>query len=211
MSCLTAVDLEFRSCCPEPLLEVMMTLLPFVSLPTVDAQPANLRVPQGHTGFALGQEGRKRLECGTHDIQPLTPSTIFLIRVGASHDLQLESLGNSMLRDDTGVWRPLRVIGFLEYSVLHAERFMDALERDSILETHDLEKELTRIVLERVNRFLECDTWRQETLAASLECASGELLIHVEEALDPLGIQVQTFELSADLTGDISMSHRGMS
>jgi len=188
-----------------------MMSLPFVSLPTMDAQPANLRVPRGHTGFALGQTGRKRLECGTHDIQPLTPSTIFLIRIGASHNLRLESLGQSMLRDDSGLWRPLRVFGFLEYSISHAERFMDALERDAILETRDLEKELTRIVLERVGDFLECDTWREETLSSSLECASGELLIHVEEALDPLGIQVQMFELSADLAADISTSQRGLS
>lgn len=188
-----------------------MTSLPFVSLPTLEPLPANLRVPRGHTGFALGVEGRKRLECGTHDIQPLTPSTIFLIRVGASHNLALESLGNSILRDDSGMWRPLRVFGFLEYSVTHAERFMDVLERDAILETRDLEKELTRIVLERVGDFLECDTWREETLMASLECASGELLMHVEEALDPLGIQVQMFQLSADLSADFSTSQHGLS
>ena len=188
-----------------------MTSLPFVSLPTLDEQPANLRVPRGHTGFALGADGRTRLECGTHDMQPLTPSTIFLIRVGAAHDLELESLGNSMLRDDSGVWRPLRVFGFLEYSIAHAERLMDVLERDSILETRDLEKELTRIVLERVSNFLECDTWRQETLSSCLECASGELLMHVEDALDPLGIQVTTFQLSANLGNDISSAQRGLS
>ena len=84
-------------------------------------------------------------------------------------------------------------------------------DRDEILEIRDLEKELSRLILDRVNSFLECDTWRQETLDASLEVASGELQLHVEEALEPLGIQVQTFELAADLSTDISSSQRGLS
>jgi len=187
-----------------------MTSLPFLTLPTHDTQPANLRVPQGHAGYALGQSGRTRLECGTHDMQPLSPSTIFLIRVGASHALELESLGNSMLRDDAGLWRPLRVVGRLQYSILHADRLMDVLERDAMLDTSDLERELTEIILDRVNSFLECDTWRSETLEASLECASGELQFHVEEALDPLGIQVISFELTADLTDEVTGSRRGL-
>jgi hypothetical protein len=195
---------------PGNIQEVIMTLLPFVSLPTPDSQQANLCVPLGHAGYALGRSGRKRLECGTHDIQPLSPSTIFLIRVGASHVLELESLGNSMLRDEAGLWRPLRVVGRLEYSILLPDRLMDALERDDLQESSDLDRELTQIILDRVNSFLECDTWRAETLTASLECASGELQFHVEEALEPLGIQVTSFELTADLTSDVSGSHRGL-
>lgn len=187
-----------------------MTLSPFVSLPAQDSQQANLCVPQGHTGYALGRSGRKRLECGTHDIQPLSPATIFLIRVGATHLLELDSLGNSMLRDDAGLWRPLRVVGRLGYSILQADRLMDTLERSDLLETSDLERELTQIILDRVNSFLECDTWRAETLSSSLECASGELQFHVEEALEPLGIQVTSFELTADLTNDVSGSQRGL-
>jgi hypothetical protein len=207
--CLASTGL-FRRECPEPSQEVIMTLSPFVSLPTQESQQANLCVPQGHAGYALGRSGRKRLECGTHDIQPLSPSTIFLIRVGAMHKLDLESLGNSMVRDEAGLWRPLRVVGRLEYSILHADRLMDALERGELLESSDLERELTQIILDRVNSFLECDTWRSETLSASLECASGELQFYVEDALEPLGIQVTSFELTADLTSDVSSGHRGL-
>ena len=169
---------------------------PFVSLPTQENLEDSLCVPSGHAGFALGQEGRQRLECGTHAMQPLSPAVVFLVRVGASHVLELTSLGNSMLRDNGGQWQPLRVLGHLEYSIAQPERLMDALERDAILEASEFERELTRIVLDCVNSFLECDTWRAETLSASLECASGELQVHVEEALGPLGIQLQSFELS---------------
>ena len=172
---------------------------PFVSLPTQENLQASLCVPSDHAGFALGQEGRRNLECGTHALQSLSPAVVFLVRVGASHVLELTSLGNSMLRNHSGQWQPLRVIGHLEYSIAQPERLMDALERDAILEASEFERELRRIVLDRVSSFLECDTWRAETLSASLECASGELQIHLEAALDPLGIQLQSFELSTNV------------
>ena len=104
-----------------------------------------------------------------------------------------------MLRDGAGQWQPLQVMGHLEYSVAQPDRLMDTLERDAILEANEFEQELRRIVLDRVNSFLECDTWRSETLTASLECASSELYIHIEEALDLLGIQLQSFELSTNI------------
>ncbi len=184
---------------------------PFVSLPAQENLQASLCVPNGHTGFALGQEGRKRLACGTHDIRPLSPATVFLVRVGALHVLELSPLGNSMLRDGAGQWQPLQVLGHLEYSVAHPDRLMDTLERDAILEANEFEQELRRIVLDRVNSFLECDTWRSETLSASLECASSELYIHIEEALDLLGIQLQAFELTTNIGApSTSQAPRGL-
>ncbi len=176
-----------------------MPVQPFVSLRAREDLRASLCVPQGHTGFAVGLDGRKILECGTHDIRPLSPTTVFLVRVGALHVLELTPLGNSILRDDAGRWQPLQVLGHLEYSVANAERLMDALERNAILEASEFEQELRHLVLDRVNSFLECDSWRIETLSDSIECATSELYVHIEEALGHLGIQLQSFELSTSI------------
>jgi hypothetical protein len=114
---------------------------------------------------------------------------------GRLHRLALRSLGNLLLQEGDGRWRPLRVVGNLAYTITHPELLVDILVRDQIDDAGAFEEELVRIVTDLFSRVLDGDAWTASNLAESLECASGELMRCLEEIVAPLGLSVRSFEL----------------
>ena len=117
------------------------------------------------------------------------------VRAARLHRLALHSLGNLLLQEGDGRWRPLRVVGNLAYTITQPELLVDILVRDHIDDAGAFEDELARIVSDLFARVLDGDAWTASNLTESLECASGELLRRLEEIVAPLGLGVRSFEL----------------
>jgi hypothetical protein len=169
-----------------------MTKRDVAAQPFTRAAERNVSVPAGHAAFSMQAGERTSLTQGLH-ANPRGP--VFMMPVGRLHILALRSLGNLLLQEGDGRWRPLRVIGNLVYTITHPELLMDLLARDHIDDPNAFENELARIVSDLFTRVLDGDSWTASNLTESLECASGELMRRLEEAVAPLGLGVQSFEL----------------
>src|SRR5207302_3506884 len=124
-----------------------------------------LNVLPGYEGFVLQDEGRTRLQAGVHRVQADSAAVIFLVHVGGRHRLDFRSQGGAMLRGADGRWLPLTVLGRLAYSVSRPELLVDLLERERIYETRQLERELSRLVVELLSSVFDGEAWRAEKLS----------------------------------------------
>lgn len=149
-------------------------------------------LPAGHAAFAVESGNGVPL---SENSLARGGGPVFVVPVGSSLALELHSLGNTLLQESDGRWRPLRVVGRLAYTITRPELLVELLERDHISEPERFEAELSRIVTELFSRVLDGDSWNAENLTESLDCASGELMRQLEDAVAPLGLNVQAFEL----------------
>ena len=157
-----------------------------------------LCVPPGSEGFVVHEGWRLRLLAGAHRLAYRGVVAMFLVRVDATHFLELVSLGGAMLRDAGGGWRPIRLLGRLVYSVRRPELLVDLLEREQICEARQLERELHGMVVAQLANVFEGEPLRAERLSENLDVVGGEVQRRLTVALQPCGIGVQGLDLLAE-------------
>jgi hypothetical protein len=170
---------------------------PFISLDTESGQRRVLSVPPGWEGFVRHEGGRIHLLPGVHRLSCPHVAAVFLVRVHGSHALELKSLGGAMLRDASGRWSPLKVLGRLVYGVARPDQLADFLEREQIHETRLLERELGRIAVEMLTHVFDGEALHVETLSQNLDVVGGELLRRLTALVLPLGLSLEGLDLLA--------------
>jgi hypothetical protein len=169
---------------------------PFVYLDT--QPPAQLDVLPGHEGFVVHDGGRLHLPPGRHDLDGQGAAAVFLVRLAGSHTIELRSLGEAMLRDAGGRWRPIQLLGRLVYGIARADLLIDLLQRERICEPRQLEHEMSRTILGLLPHVFDGGPLQADQLSENLDYVSGELLRRVSGALEPHGIAVQGLDLVAE-------------
>jgi hypothetical protein len=170
---------------------------PFIALCDEDDARSILSVPPDHEGFVRTPEGRLHLRPGVHRLACGPAYAIFLVHLGATHDVALRSLGGALLREPTGRRRPVKVIGNLVYGVVRAEPFVDFLERERIHEPAEFERELGRLAVELLSNVFDGEPIDAEQLSEHLAAVSGELLRRLTAVVLPLGLDLHALDLVA--------------